>query len=345
MTPNQYRDVLAAHEDAISASFGNPPLRPHPNADAYGDRPLSDFAEAMGRMEFSRRNINEERSRPIAMSAGMVTKDFGNVIGAAAHKLAQLRYTQMADHLAICADQVVPNFLAVNFPSMDVDLNLAKTGEGGETLLSKVVVVGGQTAQLDRYARTLFVSRQAIINDDTHGIGVLFSALGTSAGVNEAKLVCATLEGNPTLSDGQAMFVASNIVAQVLSASALEAALKALRLQQTAAGNVANLSAAVIAVSAGLELTATQLLKSAGMENRIRVVVLPWLADGRWYVFADPRIAPVLGRLVLKNSVAPITVGPVVNGETFKSDGIGFLAVACLGIVPLGRIGIVKGGV
>ena len=117
--------------------------------------------------------------------------------------------------------------------------------------------------------------------------------------------------------------------------------MKALRLQPSAAGNLANLPAFAIAVAAGLELTARTLLTLGGM-NEVKVVCLPWLADGRWYLFADPAKAPVVGRLVLPGTKAPITVGPVPNPRNY--DGVLLKATADLGVVACGRIGVVRGG-
>jgi len=341
MLPSQL-DTRDAIEDGLAVALGIPVCAKHPKADEYIDRPLSALAHLHGAVVEAQRG-SRDAPDAVVMGYGLSTSDFKNALASTTRRLAARRYEQFADHLALCSDQIVRNFKTVEFPDADVNLDLEKTPEIGEIRVAQIVQVAGQSAQLVAYGRTVGVSRWVFVNDDVGLLANLFAAVGTAAATTEAKMVAALLEGNPTLADGQAMFGASNIVAQALSLTSLDAAMKALRVQPTAAGNLANLMAAVLTVAPGLELSARTILKQGGVDD-VRVVCLPWLADGRWYLQAAPAIAPAVGRLILRGETSPIDVRPVPAKQKFAYDGVLFRAIAHLGVVALSRIGIVRGG-
>ena len=344
MTPSQ-RDTHEAIVDALAMRLGVAPARPHPKAQEYVDQPLSGLAMLHGAVAQAQRGDTRPHPDMAVLGYGIGTSDFKNALGTGASRLAALRYEASADHLQICANLEVVDFKMIEFPGADVGLDLSlKTGEGGEARAAQVVQVAGQIAKLESYDRIIGVSRNTIINDDVGLLANVFAAIGTAAATNEAKMVSDLMEANQTLADGQAMFIAANIVAQTLSATSLDVAMKALRLQTTAAGNLANLKAAVLVVAAGLELSAKTLLKSAGMDD-VKVICLPWLADGRWYLFADPKVAPVIGRLILRGTKDPIYVSPLGTKIRFEFDGVLTRANAYLGVVALNRVGVVRGGV
>jgi hypothetical protein len=340
MTPQQI-DAATAFQDAINTRWGNAPTRPHPKVEGFLDRPMSAFATFCGEAAMASRADHSPRPAVAVMGQGIGTSDFKNALASGARRLAAIRYQQFGEHLAFCADQEIDSFQTINFPGVDVGLDLDKEGDGAEIKGVRVIEVAGQTQQLTSYAKILRVSRNAIINDDIGVMGNFFSAIGSAAGYNEAKIISAMLEANPTLADGAAMFGASNTVASALSAANLDLAMKALRQQPTAAGNVANLRAFGLIVAPGLELTARTILKLAGLEA-MPVGCLPGLADGRWYLLADPKVAPVIGRLILRGTKEPIVVGQLKGQSQF--DGVVLKAIADLGIVALGRVGIVRGG-
>ncbi|MBI4997280.1 MAG: hypothetical protein HZC22_10370 [Rhodocyclales bacterium] len=345
MTP-QHLDTVAAFVDGVNAAMGNPQRLPHPNSDIFLDRPLSTFAEYCGQKALAERNDRTARPRQAVLGAGIATGDFQNTLSAGAKKYAVTRYQHFAEHLSITADQPVKIIGNVEFPNGDIDIELAESGEGAEVKAVRAGDVAGQTASLKFYQRSLTVSRPVVINDDVGMLKHFFGALGSGASKKEGQLVAAVLEENPTLGDGAPMYGTDNSVAEALSASSLDSAARQLRLQVTAAGNLANLKLARLVVAAGLEVAARKILRDSGLENEVKVVCLPWLPAGRWFGLADPAVSPTIGRLVLAGGggSAPIDIGPVSNKTTTAFDGLVLKGTAILGAVALGRVGIVKGG-
>lgn len=337
------RDALDALPDALAERWGNKPRLAHPLAQDLLETPLSRVALACGEATYVARGGRPSHVKDIAvMGLGMGSSDFKNAISNAARKLAVARYDAFAEHLLLCADQEVRNFHPVDFPGADVDLNLEVVEERMPRKQMRFVDVAGQTGQLATYAREILISREVIVNDDVQMLGGTFGAIGAAAARIEAQMVANLLEANLTLADGQPMFGSENIVASALNATSLDAAMAALRTQTTPAGNLANHRAHVLTVAAGLELSARTLLHSAGLD--LPVVCLPWLAAGRWYLQASPTIAPVVGRLLLAGNPTgrSIIVG---SGKTPPNvDGFVLAAAADLGVVALGRVGIVRGG-
>jgi hypothetical protein len=72
---------------------------------------------------------------------------------------------------------------------------------------------------------------------------------------------------------------------------------------------------------------------------------MPWLASGRWYALADPRLAPVVAFLHLRGSAPdapPVRVEPAKTA--INVDGVAIRASADLGVAIVGRVGAVRGG-
>jgi hypothetical protein len=335
------RDAIEAMPDALAERWGVRAKLPHPLARDLLERPLSAVAIACGQAAFAAQG--SRGNHDIAcLGRGLTTSDFKNSLSDAARRLAILRYEEAAEHRLLCADQEVKTFRETSFPNADIELELDIELDGAnERKTSRIVYVAGQSANLSTYARNLLVSREVVVNDDVDMLGGVFGAIGTAAARTEAQLFSALLESNSTLADGAPMFAAGNVVAEALSTVSLGVAMEKLRAQVTPAGNLANNRAFGIAVAPGLELTAYTIIEAAGLD--LVVVCLPWLAAGRWYLLASPKVAPVVGRLVLDGSKnGPILVGPTRTERDV--DGVLLAAAADLGMVALGRVGVVRGG-
>ncbi len=335
-----YHDLTAAFGDALNAKWGNPSRHPHPQSQAWENNPLSSFAEYCGKRAFDSRGDTMERNSLAVMGHGMVTGDFQNAFATAAHRLATKKYEGFSDHLRICSEVPVNDFKTVKVFTADLDDDLQPVGDTGQIHNSSGWDVGA-SASLSSFVRLMNVSRQIVINDDLDVLKNYLSALGAAAGKKEGAMVSATLESNALLSDGAAMFGTANIVASALSATTLDAAMGLLRDQKNAAGNKANNKLYALVTASGMELNAASILHYAGLDSVIRIC-LPWLPAGRWFAMADPMLAPVVGRLLLKGSTTPISVGPVkreIGADYFSLKGY-----ADLGVVAIGRLGVVKGG-
>ena len=341
-------DALDALPDWIAIRAGLAPKRPHPVAERMvrEDVKLRDMAEDYALVQGLEQNRPLGDDRRKALAAGLKSNAFGFALGKAIATVTGLRYDQQAaEHRAFTAPVPMKNFLSAEFPHADVLDDLPRTPEGAEFKQGDVVTVsGGLHAQLHTYGRKILVSREAIINDDVDLVASVFGNLGAATGRTEGKLVYSMLEDNPALGDGEPMFHTAhgNVVGDPLDASSLGAAMAAMRNQPTPSKNVANLRPAFLIVAADLEYTSLKLIHDIGAD--IQVIGAPWLAAGRWYLMASPAVSPVVGRLFLESNEGqrPTDVSPARNDTTM--DGTPFTVRADTGVVPMGRLGAIRGG-
>lgn len=280
-------------------------------------------------------------------AAGLQSSDFGYSLANVLRVATVNRLTAHAKHRAICAMREVPNFRAVHFPNVDVDAALGLILEGGSAK-SEIALddMAGSYAGLKTYGTNIFVSRQAVINDDIGLMAGLFANVGAAAARKEAALAYGLLEANPDLGDSAPLFHADfhNVVADVLNEANLATALGRLHTMTNGAGALADLDAAHLVVSPELKYSGNKLLKDAGLNEQISVIASPWLAVGRWYLSADPEQAPVVGLLHLEGSQGGIVVEPTAKPKSFPRDGVLLGVRQDVGVAPLGRVGIVRGG-
>jgi hypothetical protein len=269
--------------------------------------------------------------------------------------LIHVSYQDAAEHLSFCRSLPAPNFAPQEFVGADADLSLDAIPEGSEFKAVRIKVDGQrESASLATFGKNVVISRPTIANDDLDSLTNFFAGLGAAASRKEAQMVYSLLESNATLADGESMFHADhgNIVATAFGEAALGDAIRALRQQPTKAGNLANLRPAVLLVSADIEFVARKIVHESGMATAVvaaphrpvEVVGSAWLPTGRFYLFASPSVAPVVGRLFLKDSGdTSIIVGPGRKPENF--DGQVLAVRADLAVLPLGRVGVIRGGV
>ncbi|SMB28616.1 protein of unknown function [Sterolibacterium denitrificans] len=279
-------------------------------------------------------------------TSGFGTKDFGNTLANVFKSVTLRKRVGLLDHRLICDMRELPDFREHTFPNLDTDIHLDEKSEGGET--SSDVSLSDQVglkAGLASYTKRIFISRQVLVDDDVELIAGLAANVGAAAARREAEKVYALLEGNPVLDDGEYMFHAGmgNIVGSAFSENALGSAMAALRNQITPAGAIANLGTKNLVVASDLEFAARKLIHESGLGNTVYVVVSPWLANGRWYLTADPNLSPAVGLMHLEGSGGNVFVGYIAHDKQ-RRDGV-LLAVAFdFGTVALGRVGIVRGG-
>lgn len=276
-----------------------------------------------------------------AYASGFGLPDFGNAL---ADVLREATFRQMANSMAhelLCKRLPVQNFLPTRFVRAEIDTGLALADEAGEFLEGGLADLGGLEARIRTYGRNILVSRQLLLSDDIGLIANAFANFGVSGARLEAKLVYGLLESNPALGDGELLFDAAhgNVVAAALDEPALGEAFGRLRSMLDPFGEKLNLDAAVLAVSANLEVAARRIAKEAGLV--LDIVASPWLANGRWYLLPSPEVAPVIGLLRLWNTKFPVLVEPM--RDTLTRDGSLFAVRADMGVVALGRTAV-RGG-
>ncbi|MDP1707639.1 MAG: hypothetical protein Q8L89_00975 [Gammaproteobacteria bacterium] len=338
-------DILDAMPDWVLTRSGRQPAKPHPIARRMVDEhaSLADIAKLVGSVEALKQGRPADDLR--ALGLGMSSSDFTAALGGSLRRVVALAYDASSPHRAFTLPVPARNFLQVDFPSVDLSDELPPVGELSELKHQVVNVSTGLSAQLYTYGGAILVTRNTIINDDVGLLDTVFTQRGAAAARTEARIIYALLESNPMLADGELMFDAGhgNIVAASLDAASLAAAMGALRTQPTLSGNLSNSKAAFLIISAALEYHAMKLLHDIGATT-IDIIASPWLPADRWYLMAAPSVAPVIGRLYLEGNIGSRPTIVEVIEPKISIDGIMLRVMADFGAVPLGRLGVVRGG-
>lgn len=334
------KEVVSAAPDAIALSAGASLSRPHPIAQQLC---LRDIAEACARVNHPGRSLESGMS---TLALGMTTSDFSGAIVSGLEPITIAAYHAQAEHLAFTVPQEVANFKPVPIRAVDMDVDLVQLSQGAEIQHFSAVLAGGaRQAALDSFGRVFTLSRQAVVNNQMVDFGRLFSSAGSNAARLESRLVAAAMESNPTLDDGQVVFAAEflNVLPGPdwhLDGPGLGVAMRMLRQQPTASGQMAGLRARHLVVEPSLEWVALSTLRAINAD--ITVSVLTGLPTGRWYLLADPMVSPTVGVLRLHGAKDPVRVGR--PDRQIQKDGFHMGVVADLGACLLRRTGIVRGG-
>lgn len=338
-------DHARAVQDALLLRAGviKPTAAVHPAAEDLLERD-SNLLRALAEV-YGAAAVRPGATSPLAaMGAGLQSADFAEAIAGTLRRAAMIKLSGQTTHRLFCDQAPVRDFKPREFLSVDVNLDLVEGTENSEYGSPINVSAGpGVVASLGRFGRNLMITREALLNDDFDMLAGIVGNFGASAGRLEAKLVCDLLESNPVLGDALPLFDAAhgNVVSLELGAASLGQAIGQLRTIKTPGGELSNAEAAFLVVAPELELLAHSLLTAAGLQDQVRVVALAWLPAGRWYVMADPSQASVVGLLDLKGG--SFVIGR--RGNPKQSDTLQLGVRYNPGVVPLGRLGAVRGGV
>lgn len=340
-------DMRSAAADALLSEFGHQQRPPHPLASTFEGHALSKMAYLVGaaiRQPLPHENDMMVRAR------GLTSSDFSAVVATAGRVFAEARYRAAARHLAFCESVEVRNFKPESVGDLAVANELPLVGEGAEITAHRALLAdGGITAALMSYASILKYSRDVVINDNARLVASSLAAFGNAAARTEARLVYQALESNPVMPDGAPAFHEDfgNIVVPTEGSAALGeeilgAGLSALRKGASLLrndGDVADLDAAHLIVSAELEFTARKLASSASMP--IDIVATTRITAGRWYLLPDRSVQPVVAALRLKGAASPLRLEQATKSAGF--DGFGVRAAADLGAALVSRFAV-RGG-
>ena len=344
--PMNPRELRAAAADAFAIRCGINIPTPHPMAEQVGRLPLKDLAEQFG----------EASGKPLsaaftALKAGLTSSDFGAAMGEGLRQMMLRQFNVMAEHRQICAPVEVSDFRTIDLDFLDIGGSLAPVGENGEILSQDhgAIVQNGGSAQLTSYARALHISRVVIVNDSWGILQRAFAALGGSSSRLENRMVFEALEANPTLADSEPLFHEDhkNVVSGALNAAGLGVAMALLRSQETPSGEQSGHRAAYLCVSPAEEFAARKLIHEAGLDmsvvTSVNIVSSPSLDAGRWYLMADPLVAPVVARLHLPGARdVPFRLEPTRPAD--GRDGLALKLTTDLGVSVVSRVGVVRGG-
>ncbi len=235
----------------------------------------------------------------IFQRAAHTTSDFPLVVSNAATNVALASYQAAESPLKrVCRQRTLPNFkpsAAIRVGEAGQLEPLAENGEINHTSRGEA----GETMRLNTFARALNVSRELLVNDDLGLLGDMTAALGEAAAQTEASILVDLVTANPNLSDGTAVFDAGrgNTANGALDEAGLSAARLAMRKRKGIGGQPIAVAPKFLVVPPELETTAEKLLaaitpaktEDANVAARdLTLLVEPRLADGEWFVFADP---------------------------------------------------------
>lgn len=333
--------ILEAAPDALALAMGASPRNPHPQAGLLArEGAMSNLSYVLG----TRHPRARADDRPDVVQAyGMRSAEFGNLLAEAAANVAARRFADLAAHRSFSTLLAVPNYLPQQLPgTADVDIDLPLTGEVREIKQFTVKTTEAGTAQVRRYMAMLGITAEVIRDDAAGAVAAAVGSAASAIARIEGKLVYGALEANPTLQDGAPTFHTDlgNVIEAALDASTLAQAVAALRNQRTPGGQAADLPAAHLVVSPGLEFAAGKLVHEAGAS--IGVIATTHLPEGRWYVFAAPSVSPTVAVLTLDRTAPTVRID--ATRENLRFDGATLTARANLGAAILGRIGVIRGG-
>lgn len=182
-------------------------------------------------------------------------------------------------------------------PGKRVDINtfpsLDNIPEGGEYRYADIGE-RGETVLLGTYGKLFSLTRQSIINDDLNAFTKIPRAMGRAAIRTVGDLVYAILTGNPTMSDGVALFHATHnnlMAATAISTGSVDTMGVAMSTQKDATGNTLNINLAKLIVPRALRGTASVVRDSefdvgAAAKNN----TVPNSVRGTFEVITDARL-------------------------------------------------------
>jgi hypothetical protein len=293
------------------------------------------------------------------------TSDFPVLLENTMHKALQAGYAvESFTWRRWCAVGSVSDFRAHNRYMIGSLSNLEAINELGEFQNKPIPDGRKQSVSVSTKGNIINISRQAVINDDMGALTGLANAFGRAAARSIEADVYTALGLNsgygPTLSDGKTIIHADhgNIAATAGAPSVVtvEAGILKMSAQMDISGNdYLDLSPTIALVPKGLEVTtrvlnsstndpaaATGSTKNPNIPNPFQgifadIVASQRLAATKWYMLADPQIAPVIEVSFLNGEQDPF----LDTEQGFTVDGARYKVRLDYGVSGVGYEGIV----
>ncbi len=342
-------------EDAARARQGNP----------LANTTLIGMAEqVLLRAGVRTRDMSRDDIATTILGAGQSTSDFAVLLENALHKVIVARYNaQPWTWNRFCKIGTLSDYRPHGRYQLSSFSDLEVVNQAGEYTNGTLGDGKKESITAKRKGRILELTPEVLVNDD---IGFLFdvaATLGIAAGRTIEKDVYALLALNsgagPTLSDGQPLFYASRASGTNIDATSaaptvasMDAAAQILRNQKDIAGNdyldlepaiwlgpVSKAGAARTVVNSEYDPdTSNKLQRFNVARNLVRdVVSSPRLSGNRWYMFADPNLAPVIEVAFLNGVREP----QIRQDENFRSEGLSWRVTHKYGAAAVSGIGAV----
>ena len=190
------------------------------------------------------------------------------------------------------------------------------------------------TATVRRYGRIVTLVVEQFVNDDGRVFANLTASLVKAAYRLEAEHTYGVLTANPTLSDGDTLFVSGNSATGATVAAALDEGLEKFASQTVSTGAFAALQPRALVIppdwsSLGLEI--------ANLAARgVRVLVSPHVTSA--YLLADPAEAPTVGLFVFGTGTPRVEINPKRSARY----GVQLSVEHAFDVQAVSRVGVVK---
>lgn len=342
-------------EEAARARAGNPLA----NATLIGLAEQSLMRAGVNTRDMTRDDITMK-----VLAAGQSTSDFPVLLENALHKVIVANYNaQPWTWDRFCKIGTLSDYRPHGRYQLSSFSDLAEVSQSGEYTNGTLGDGGKESITGKRKGRILELTPEVLANDDLGFLIDLAAMLGRAAGRTIEKDVYALLAQNsnlgPNLSDGQPLFYASrasgtNIdgTAAAPTVASLDSAASVLRTQKDFGGNdfldlepaiwlgpVTKAGAARAVVNSEYDPDATNKLQRFNIARNIvrDVVSSPRLSGTRWYLFADPAIAPVIEVGFLNGIREP----QIRQDENFRTEGMAWRVTHKYGVAAVSGIGAV----
>ena len=320
-------------DDAIRARKGNPLA----NATLIGMAEQSLLRAGMRTRDMSREDI-----ATCILGAAQTTSDFAVLLENALHKVIVANYNaQPFTWTRFCKIGTLTDYRPHGRYQLSSFSDLEAVNEHGEYTNGTLGDGKKETITGKRKGRILELTPEVLVNDDIGFLFDLAATLGRAAGRTIEKDVYALINANsgagPTMADGKALFHTDHLNIDSTSAAptvtSMDATAAVLRNQKDVGGNdyldlepaiwlgpIAKAGAARTVVNSEYDPdTANKLQRFNIARGIVRdVVSSPRLSGNRWYMFADPNIAPVFEVAFLNGVREP----QIRQDENFRSEGL-----------------------
>lgn len=341
-------------DEAARARAGNP----------LANTTLIGMAEhCLMRAGISTRDMTRDDIGMKVLAAGQSTSDFAVLMENALHKVVVSNYNaQPWTWDRFCKIGTLSDYRPHGRYQLSSFSDLAEVSQSGEYTNGTLGDGGKESIIGKRKGRILELTPEVLANDDLGFLIDLAGTLGRAAGRTIEKDVYALLALNsglgPNLRDGNPLFYASrasgtNIdsTAAAPTVTSMDSAAQVLRTQKDFGGNdyldlqpaiwlgpVTKSGAARAVVNSEYDPDATNKLQRFNIARNIvrDVVESPRLSGTRWYMFADPAIAPVIEVAFLNGIREP----QIRQDENFRTEGLAWRVSHKYGVGAVSSIGV-----
>jgi hypothetical protein len=190
------------------------------------------------------------------------------------------------------------------------------------------------TATVRRFGRIATIPVEQFVNDAARVFGSLATSLVRAAYRLEAASTFAVLEANPTLNDGDTLFVSSNTATGATAVGALESGLAKFAEQAVSPGAYAAVQPRTLVLPASWPSLSVEISHLAA--RNVRVLVSPHVTSA--FLLADPNEAPTLALFVFGDGRPRVEINPRRSARY----GAQLSVEHAFDVQAVSRVGVVK---